>query len=265
MNRADRRKQEKQQPKVLSRKKLYAWVKSLSKEQQELMTQYANDISDRNFDKVTTALDTSFTAAMIQKTEMQFDEITDVFANAYELMKDDRLKDKAGKEQFKTEGEYLEFMKKIEESIKQDVTDLLSIGQTEKEIREELFLKYPTISKSKITNAVKKTKEIIEVDKETSIAAEKILNIIEGNGGTEVAVKKESKAEVKVVVEPIKAVKKDKPLEGLKIKKMEITGRFAHYISEGKRVKFELNRGFDLKSWNEFKAEVEEVFELVGK
>lgn len=282
MNRAERRKQEKQQDKPVSKKKLTEWVNKLTKEQQKMIAQYADGISERNFNRMTHSLDNNFTAAMILKTELSITQIDNIFEDVFQLMKDDREKDTDNKRNFKNEGEYLEFMKNIEKMVTQRAIELLEKGMKEKEVREKLFLEYPALSKSKITNCVKKVKEIMEDDKETQNAAIKMLDIIDNpvvkKEVQEVSTKKttkkttkkvEKKPVEKVEVKEIKVekvqevkgeVKKDKPLSGLRVKKVEVIGRFSAYSVENKRVKLELNRSFDKKSWEDFKEEMEEIF-----
>lgn len=297
MNREARRAAGKNEVKKVSNKALQKWIKSLNKEQVAMITQYAQMQYDKRFNQLTNCLDTVFTAAVIEKLDIPISEIDEIFKNVFDLMEEANFKDKNLRRN-KSEKEFEEFMAKTAIDMQKDIIEMLKQGKTQKEIRELLTLRYPLMSKDKITNGVKKTKEEYDAqieDKELEEAANKIIDIIEPKEISKIG------KEPKIKLEPIKSSKvsnvsveckdgleveevlhvakqvgeelpvapkeealtKKGPLDGIKVRKIEAVGRFANYTAESKRVKFKLDRSFDANSWNAFKNEVEQMFAMM--
>ena len=279
MNRAERRLQKKQEEKPLSKKKLSAWVKSLTKEQQNFIGQFVEMETEKNFNRLTHALDVNFTAAMILKTEMNIDDIGVIFEDVFELMKEDREKDEELKRKFKSEGEFISHMKNMEKEVSARIEELFNQGLKAKDIREKLFLEFPSLSKAKITNCVKKMKEIIDQVNKTNAAVNKIIKIMDKEEPKEEAKKEEKKVEPKKVEEVKPVVKEDKPVnppkteeskvvvapkeKALKISKMEVKGAFATYTVESKKVAVKLDKKFTKDTWKKFSEEMNAVFDML--
>ena len=278
MNRAERRLQKKQEEKPISRKRLANWVKSLNKEQQKLIDQYVQIENEVSFNRLTHSLDLNFTAAMILKTDLSIDGINNIFGDVFDLMKEDREKDEELKRKFKNEGEFIAFMKNVEKELRIRIEELISEGLKDKEIREKLFLEFPSLSKAKITNCVKKMREIENEAKAMKEAVDKIMAITDPKPTKVVTGKellkekkneevKEMKKEVKKEVKPV--VKEDKPVtapkkeNALKISKMEVKGAYATYTVETKRVAVKVDKKFNKDTWEKFKAEVDAVFNML--
>ena len=274
MNRAERRLQKKQEEKPLSKKKLSAWVRTLTREQQNFIGQFVEMETEKNFNRLTHALDVNFTAAMILKTEMNIDDIGVIFEDVFELMKEDREKDEELKRKFKSEGEFINHMKNMEKEVSARIEELFNQGLKAKEIREKLFLEFPSLSKAKITNCVKKMKEIIDQVNQTNAAVNKIIKIMDKEEP-----KEEKKVEPKKVEEVKSAVKEDKPVNppkteeskvvaapkenALKISKMEVKGAFATYTVESKKVAVKLDKKFTKDTWKKFSEEMNAVFDML--
>ncbi|MGL5764029.1 MAG: hypothetical protein ACRCX8_00165 [Sarcina sp.] len=241
MNRAERRTKEKKQEKTVSKKRLTEWIKGLNKGQQKLISEYADMISNKNFNRLTHSLDLNFYAAMIMKTDLSINDITNVFEATFDLMKEDREKDRENKRKFKDEEGYLEFMKNMEQVVAMRAIELLKTNMKDKEVREKLFLEYPALSKSKITNCVKKVKEDLQ--------------IVENVENTTVEGVKENNKKAKGY-----AIKKEKVL---KVKKVELVGKYGTYSIEKKKVKIKLDRTFNKKSWAEYVEEVNAALNLI--
>ena len=271
MNRAERRLQKKQEEKPISRKRLANWVKSLNKEQQKLIDQYVQIENEVSFNRLTHSLDLNFTAAMILKTDLSIDGINSIFGDVFDLMKEDREKDEELKRKFRNEGEFIAFMKNVEKELRERIEKLISEGLKDKEIREKLFLEFPSLSKAKITNCVKKMREIENEAKAMKEAVDKIMEITDPKP-TKIVTGKELLEEKKVeeVKKEVKpAVKVDKPVtapkkeNALKISKMEVKGAYATYTVETKRVAVKVDKKFNKDTWEKFKAEVDAVFNML--
>ena len=281
MNRQERRNLKKREEKPISNKKLMSWIKGLNKDQQKLINQYTNLVSEKNFDRLTHSLDLNFTAAMVLRTDLCIDDIGKIFEDVFILMKDDREKDEALKRKFKSEEEFLAHMKDLEKEVSTRITQLIEEGLKDKAIREKLFLEFPSLSKSKITNCVKKVREITKQSEKMKDAVDKIMNIIDTPAKKEKVeepkveevkeepkveeVKEEPKVEEPTVEVPFEApiVEEVVSAPALKISKMEIKGSYATYNTEGKRVSVKLDKKFNKDTWEKFKAEVDAVFSML--
>ena len=179
MNRAERRKREreyKKEYKKAEQKKetLYNWLDTLSKDKYELI---ANEIKKQAIDhgnSVMESVDRCLTALMIEEYDMELEEVQIFMTKLINNMGEDtekinNLKNMLG-------GRYMKTLEDIKNKMIKEAREMMEGGIKDKEIKQKLNEEYPQLSKSMVTNAVKRIRTDYnkEVAKDVSKVAEAI-------------------------------------------------------------------------------------------
>lgn len=159
MNRAERRKREreyKKEYKKAEQKKetLYNWLDTLSKDKYELI---ANEIKRQAIDhgnSVMESVDRCLTALMIEEYDMELEEVQIFMTKLINNMGEDtekinNLKNMLG-------GRYMKTLEDIKNKMIKEAREMMEGGLKDKEIKQKLNEEYPQLSKSMVTNAVKR-------------------------------------------------------------------------------------------------------------
>ena len=159
MNRAERRKREreyKKEYKKAEQKKetLYNWLDTLSKDKYELI---ANEIKRQAIDhgnSVMESVDRCLTALMIEEYDMELEEVQVFMTKLINNMGEDtekinNLKNMLG-------GRYMKTLEDIKNKMIKEAREMMEGGMKDKEIKQKLNEEYPQLSKSMVTNAVKR-------------------------------------------------------------------------------------------------------------
>ena len=159
MNRAERRKREreyKKEYKKAEQKKetLYNWLDTLSKDKYELI---ANEIKRQAIDhgnSVMESVDRCLTALMIEEYDMELEEVQIFMTKLINNMGEDtekinNLKNMLG-------GRYMKTLEDIKNKMIKEAREMMEGGMKDKEIKQKLNEEYPQLSKSMVTNAVKR-------------------------------------------------------------------------------------------------------------
>lgn len=159
MNRAERRKREreyKKEYKKAEQKKetLYNWLDTLSKDKYELI---ANEIKRQAIDhgnSVMESVDRCLTALMIEEYDMELEEVQIFMTKLINSMGEDtekinNLKNMLG-------GRYMKTLEDIKNKMIKEAREMMEGGLKDKEIKQKLNEEYPQLSKSMVTNAVKR-------------------------------------------------------------------------------------------------------------
>ena len=159
MNRAERRKREreyKKEYKKAEQKKetLYNWLDTLSKDKYELI---ANEIKRQAIDhgnSVMESVDRCLTALMIEEYDMELEEVQIFMTKLINNMGEDtekinNLKNMLG-------GRYMKTLEDIKNKMIKEAREMIEGGLKDKEIKQKLNEEYPQLSKSMVTNAVKR-------------------------------------------------------------------------------------------------------------
>lgn len=270
MNRATRRKKEREikKNKNLETKEtanIKSFISNLTPKQVQVINDYINsEINAGVKEEVeyrTKCLDTTFTAAMILKTDFDYEEISSIFSYSFELLEELESKDKALREQYKER--YAKYMIKQEEEIKAYCEELLTQGIKQKEAIEALTYKFPKIAKANLSNAYRNVKKQYAIsEKEAERQLKKVLEIEDIE-----TIKEDEKP---VIEANNKEIKEDKKMAAikptLKIKKLEIEGEHGgeYTVIDGAVTV----GGFTFSSKEDFNAfvkEATEVFNLAEK
>ena len=179
MNRAERRKREreyKKEYKKAEQKKetLYNWLDTLSKDKYELI---ANEIKRQAIDhgnSVMESVDRCLTALMIEEYDMELEEVQVFMTKLINNMGEDtekinNLKNMLG-------GRYMKTLEDIKNKMIKEAREMMEGGMKDKDIKQKLNMEYPQLSKSMVTNAVKRIRTDYnkEVAKDVSKVAEAI-------------------------------------------------------------------------------------------
>ena len=266
MGRAEDRAKTKKQKQEDKRESKFGKINNLKMLEDSIIEEANKLYQDRTKDDRTVYVDmlrAGIGATLIEDTDMSIKEIRE-FGEKVEKYgcdlaemisslkeKDDKLEDVMAK------------VKKLEEAVYVVAIELCKEGLKKKDVVEKLIYKFSGVSKTGILNAYKTAYE--------DSRAEKIVEIMEPKE----AVAKVSKKDVEEVIavdlkEPVKVIKKadveikTEITNNIKVKKMELTGAFGTYKVEGKKVSVKIDKKFDKKNWDKFKAEMEIIFEMTG-
>lgn len=194
---------------------------------------------NKQLEVITQALDRNMTASMILKTDYSLDEINDIFKYTWELIDEDNKKVEILKKE--GNGDWMKEADKYVDLVQERATELINNKVNQKKSVETLVSEFPKLSKSMITNAYKKAKEIIAENQnlkeeiEEDPEAVKLYNAIYGEEDFNPNAIKESAEDlkfIKEVVEEAEIMKNEsknqqpevKEENKIKLLKMELMG-----------------------------------------
>lgn len=206
---------------------------------------------NKKLEVITQALDRNMTASMILNTEYSLDEINNIFKYSWELIDEDNKKVAELKKE--GNGDWMKAADKYVELVQERAIELINNKVNQKKSVETLVSEFPKLSKSMITNAYKKAKELIDESKKLKEETEedpeaiRLYNAIYGeddynsNEINEVAEEvKNEKAEVEEVENMNKEINDKQPEvkeeSKIKVVKMELVGEFGVYEVEGTKL-----------------------------
>lgn len=224
---------------------------------------------NKQLEVITQALDRNMTASMILKTDYSLDEINDIFKYTWELIDEDNKKVEILKKE--GNGDWMKEADKYVDLVQERATELINNKVNQKKSVETLVSEFPKLSKSMITNAYKKAKEIIAENQklkeeiEEDPEAVKLYNAIYGEEDFNPNAIKEATEDlkfIKEVVEEAEIMKNEsknqqtevKEENKIKLLKMELMGEFGVYEVEGTKLTID-NVKFNSKE------HVEEVYQ----
>lgn len=179
MNRAERRKKERQYKKEYSKAEkkketLYKWLDTLTKDKYELIIGEIKRQSIDHGNSVMESVDRCLTALMIEEYDMELEEVQIFMTKLINNMGEDtekinNLKNMLG-------GRYMKTLEDIKNKMIKEAREMMEGGMKDKEIKQKLNEEYPQLSKSMITNAVKRVRTDYnkEVAKDVSKVAKAI-------------------------------------------------------------------------------------------
>ena len=179
MNRAERRKKERQYKKEYSKAEkkkeiLYNWLNTLSKDKYELIIGEIKRQSIDHGNSVMESVDRCLTALMIEEYDMELEEVQIFMTKLINSMGEDtekinNLKNMLG-------GRYMKTLEDIKNKMIKEAREMMEGGLKDKEIKQKLNEEYPQLSKSMVTNAVKRIRTDYnkEVAKDVSKVAKAI-------------------------------------------------------------------------------------------
>ena len=179
MNRAERRKKERQYKKEYKKAEqkketLYSWLNTLSKDKYELIIGEIKRQSIDHGNSVMESVDRCLTALMIEEYDMELEEVQAFMTKLINIMGEDtekinNLKNMLG-------GRYMKTLEDIKNKMIKEAREMMEGGIKDKEIKAKLNESYPQLSKSMITNAVKRIRTDYnkEVAKDVSKVAKAI-------------------------------------------------------------------------------------------
>ena len=179
MNRAERRKKERQYKKEYSKAEkkkeiLYKWLDTLTKDKYELIIGEIKRQSIDHGNSVMESVDRCLTALCIEEYDMELEEVQIFMTKLINSMGEDtekinNLKNMLG-------GRYMKTLEDIKNKMIKEAREMMEGGLKDKEIKQKLNEEYPQLSKSMVTNAVKRIRTDYnkEVAKDVSKVAEAI-------------------------------------------------------------------------------------------
>ena len=175
MNRAERRKREREYKKEYSKAEkkketLYSWLDTLTKDKYELIIGEIKRQSIDHGNSVMESVDRCLTALMIEEYDMELEEVQAFMTKLINIMGEDtekinKLKNMLGDGFMKT-------LEDIKNKMIKEAREMMEGGMKDKEIKQKLNEEYPQLSKSMITNAVKRIRT--EYNKEVAADATKL-------------------------------------------------------------------------------------------
>lgn len=206
---------------------------------------------NKKLEVITQALDRNMTASMILNTEYSLDEINNIFKYSWELIDEDNKKVAELKKE--GNGDWMKAADKYVELVQERAIELINNKVNQKKSVETLVSEFPKLSKSMITNAYKKAKELIDESKKLKEETEedpeaiRLYNAIYGEDDynskaiNEAAEEEENE---KVEVEEVENMNKEindkqpevKEESKIKVVKMELVGEFGVYEVEGTKL-----------------------------
>lgn len=175
MNRAERRKKERQYKKEYSKAEkkketLYSWLDTLTKDKYELIIGEIKRQSIDHGNSVMESVDRCLTALMIEEFDMELEEVQAFITKLINIMGEDtekinNLKNMLG-------GRYMKTLEDIKNKMIKEAREMMEGGMKDKEIKQKLNEEYPQLSKSMITNSVKRIRT--EYNKEVAADATKL-------------------------------------------------------------------------------------------
>lgn len=173
MNRAERRKREREYKKLDKKKEtLYAWLDTLTKDKYDLILGEIRRLSVEEGTKVMAAIQDSLKAVLIKELDLNDTDIQVIYTKLIEYMNEDAEKTRILKESLG--GKYMASKKEMKGYMIQDAEELLKDGTSKVEVRERLIEKYPQLSKTEITNAVNKVYKNLKTTEEVNTVLEAI-------------------------------------------------------------------------------------------
>ena len=179
MNRAERRKKERQYKKEYSKAEkkkeiLYSWLDTLSKDKYDLIIGEIKRQSINHGNSVMESVDRCLTALMIEEYNMELEEVKIFMTKLINSMGEDtekinNLKNMLG-------GRYMKTLEDIKNKMIKEAREMMEGGMKDKDIKQKLNMEYPQLSKSMVTNAVKRIRTDYnkEVAKDVSKVAKAI-------------------------------------------------------------------------------------------
>ena len=179
VNRAERRKKERQYKKEYSKAEkkkeiLYSWLDTLSKDKYDLIIGEIKRQSINHGNSVMESVDRCLTALMIEEFDMELEEVQIFMTKLINSMGEDtekinNLKNMLG-------GKYMKTLEDIKNKMIKEAREMMEGGMKDKDIKQKLNMEYPQLSKSMVTNAVKRIRTDYnkEVAKDVSKVAEAI-------------------------------------------------------------------------------------------
>lgn len=177
MNRAERRKKERQYKKEYSKAEkkkeiLYSWLDTLTKDKYDLIIGEIKRQSINHGNSVMESVDRCLTALMIEEYNMELEEVQIFMTKLINSMGEDtekinNLKNMLG-------GRYMKTLEDIKNKMIKEARGMMEGGMKDKDIKQKLNMEYPQLSKSMVTNAVKRIRTDYnkEVAKDVSKVAE---------------------------------------------------------------------------------------------
>ena len=173
MNRAERRKREREYKKLDKKKEtLYSWLDTLTKDKYDLILGEIRRLSVEEGTKVMAAIQDSLKAVLIKELDLNDTDIQVIYTKLIEYMNEDAEKTRILKESLG--GKYMASKKEMKGYMIQDAEELLKDGTSKVEVRERLIEKYPQLSKTEITNAVNKVYKNLKTTEEVNTVLEAI-------------------------------------------------------------------------------------------
>ena len=182
MGREEKRKRAREEKKENDKKvEALRWFNTLPSAKAELVKNYTKIIAEKHSRHFTDALERSYSAAIINCFDyLDWHHVKKVIDVFNELVEDDVKKMKELSESY---GGNLDMaVKRVnaqEEQVRDRIIELVNEGKKQKEIISILAAEFPTLSKSMITNAYKKTKTMASEAKEMKAGIEKAIKIKE--------------------------------------------------------------------------------------
>ena len=159
MNRAERRKKERQYKKEYKKAEqkketLYKWLDTLTKDKYELIIGEIKRQSIDHGNSVMESVDRCLTALMIEEYNMELEEVQVFMSKLINSMGEDtekinNLKNMLG-------GRYMKTLEDIKNKMSKEAREMMEGGMKDKDIKQKLNMEYPQLSKSMVTNAVKR-------------------------------------------------------------------------------------------------------------
>lgn len=194
MNRAERRKKERQYKKEYKKAEqkketLYSWLNTLSKDKYELIIGEIKRQSIDHGNSVMESVDRCLTALCIEEFDMELEEVQIFMTKLINNMGEDaekinNLKNMLG-------GRYMKTLEDIKNKMIKEAREMMEGGMKDKEIKAKLNESYPQLSKSMITNTVKRIRT--EYNKEVAADVSKVAKAM---GIDEVTTKELEKADI---------------------------------------------------------------------
>ena len=179
MNRAERRKKERQYKKEYKKAEqkketLYKWLDTLTKDKYELIIGEIKRQAIEHGNSVMESVDRCLTALMIEEYNMELEEVQAFMTKLINIMGEDtekinKLKNMLGDDFVKT-------LEDVKNKMIKEAREMMEGGIKDKEIKAKLNESYPQLSKSMITNAVKRIRT--EYNKEVAADVSKVAKAI---------------------------------------------------------------------------------------
>lgn len=230
----------------------FKWVNSLSDEKADLVRLFADWHNKREVNKIIVALERCVSAAIIDVLDVEWKTIEDIKLALLNFLEEDNNKMAENKE---IHGGYQMAVKKMNEQEELLITrasELYGEGMKQKEMVKTLVLEFPIMSKSMVTNAVKRVvstkikniddaaRYILEDNKKLKEKIEQDAKEIARNVAVnleEELEKEDHIAEVEQKVQEVQEeIKEKKSMSRLKFRRIEVDGEFGSYVREGNKV-----------------------------
>ena len=175
MNRAERRKKERQYKKEYSKAEkkketLYKWLDTLTKDKYELIIGEIKRQSIDHGNSVMESVDRCLTALCIEEFDMELEEVQIFMTKLINSMGEDT--EKINNLKYMLGGRYMKTLEDIKNKMIKEAREMMEGGMKDKEIKQKLNEEYPQLSKSMVTNAVKRIRT--EYNKEVAADVSKV-------------------------------------------------------------------------------------------